>query len=103
MIAKLSPEEAREERKKREQDRETVDLFKSLVKHEGWKRYIQILNNQIAERTVDIFAPTPAGETLKSEHNKGTVFGVLYCRDVVPTIIAANEQIPSPTEEDDEP
>ena len=67
--------------------------FEAMVKTEGWHFYTELLTGQINDRMKGILSPTPPGGRDASEHNKGTVFGLLLARDLPSTTIATMKDV----------
>lgn len=71
-------------------------VFKEMIATDGWKLYVQLLNMKMNEFSQNFLNPPSAEEMpniARDYHIKGTMFGLVWARDIVPTTIAATEQI----------
>lgn len=98
----LTDQEIREELRKQKFDRERAEAFGRLVATEAWQWYVELLNNNIGERTAMLLEPVEDGKHLASEHNKGTVYGLIYARDLLPHIIAVAKELKTSDPADEE-
>lgn len=62
--------------------------FEALVATEGWKEYQLLLASHISTRASVAFEPVELANVLKSEHQKGTIYGLILARDIVGVSIA---------------
>lgn len=100
----MDKRELQEERRKLRADAARVEAFRHLIRQEGWDYFVSLLNAAVTDRMKNVLEPSADGETLKNEHNKGTVYGIIWARDLLPTIIATHEanEASNPTTEDDD-
>jgi hypothetical protein len=88
-----------EEAQKRKKDVERVRAFQIMVKSDGWQHYQELLNGKVAGLTQNIFDPPSEASTRVEDHKKGTIFGLLYARDLPSITIAAHEASEPASEE----
>lgn len=80
----------REARKADREDKEMAQLFQLLVAHEGWKRYVALLEKRI--QAMGDMVLSPAGSVngaIALEYVKGAMSGMVMARDLPSVIIAA--------------
>jgi hypothetical protein len=61
--------------------------IEAMMNTAGWKAYHSLLNGQVLERTQNLFEPTPDDAVMKSEHNKGVLYGLILARDLPSVIV----------------
>lgn len=83
-------------------DRERAELFTALLKTEGWKSYVELLNVKIQALSESILAPAGSVDGMVGlEYVKGAMSGLLVARDLPGVTITAMEQL-RPQEDSDE-
>ena len=81
---------AQEARKIELFDRQRAKLFEDLENHGGWKLFLKLLNDRITEIGQEVVAPVGSVDgVLRCEHLKGSMYGLIIARDIVPVTIAA--------------
>lgn len=81
-------------------DRQRADAFASLLKHPGWKLYVELLGSLIQDRGSLILAPAGSVDgAVFLEHVKGTMNGLILARDLLPAII---QSTPATKQDDDD-
>ena len=91
-----------EARKNLSQDIARARDMEAMMNTEGWKQYCLLLNGQIEQRTASLFTPTPVGGRDAEQHNKGTVYGLLYARDLPVTIVKSMKDLRNHLSQDEE-
>lgn len=75
-------------RKSGKADRELIQLFETLPRNAAFQAYLGLLNRMIEMRGGEILAPAGSIDgVLKGEHVKGSMFGLILARDLVPTML----------------
>jgi hypothetical protein len=81
----------------RDADREDLrraELFRSLVRTEGWQEYIKLLDAKVQAFSDQLLAPAKSVDGMvESEWIKGAMSGLIMARDVASVTIAAIEQL----------
>lgn len=90
-----------------QQDREQADALAMLVKHPAWPVYEALLDGLLAKRGALLMEPLPPNElnaVERAEHNKGTMYGIAFVRDLPRVILAAADEArkSEPASEDDD-
>lgn len=67
--------------------------FEEMCRTEGWKLFSDLMNTWINVRMAQLIGPTPEGKANETEHIKGTVYGIMMCRDTPGVNIATMKEI----------
>lgn len=85
-LLRLSREQGR-------QDRELLSLFETLPRNAAFQAYIGLLNTLLGSKTGEVIAASGGVDgVIRAEYVKGSMFGMILARDLVPTIIAQMKQ-----------
>lgn len=84
---------AKDAKKADVEDVKKARALQALTKMEGWIFYQAALNNLIADKTKNIFEPTPADGRDAEQHNKGVVYGLIVARDLPNVIVGAMREL----------
>lgn len=94
-ILKISRENDKE-------DKRRAELFEGLMRAPAFIEYCSLLNKLIEGRGMDILQPANSVDgAFALEHVKGTMFGLILARDLVPVIVTAMKPTSEPDGADD--
>lgn len=98
----LSNEEIRAEVQRQKEDKDRAERIKGLLKQPGWSDYQDLLNHHVGVRTQGMFEPLQTdNESLKQEHNKGVIYGLIFARDLLGVILMAQKEAPASEDDTD--
>lgn len=83
----MDASELREEARKQREDIQLVRDLADMMRTDGWKQYVRLLNNKIEERTESIFDPPTDGSLRREDHNKGACYALIWARDLPSVIV----------------
>ena len=71
-------------------DRERAELFGTLTRNVAFKAYLDLLNELIEARGAELMSPAGSMDgAMRLEHVKGSMYGMILARDLVPVTIAS--------------
>ena len=98
---KIREELEKQSRKADKIDKERGDLLRMLIKHPGWKVYIELLSAQMQIRSDLILGPAGSVDAMVAlEWQKGALAGLVIAGDLPSVTIAAADELRK-TEEDE--
>jgi hypothetical protein len=90
---KMNPVDRKEAAKMTSSDIKRARAFEEMCRTEGWKEYTILMNSWINQRMNDLLGPTPDNGHGRAEHIKGTVYGIMMCRDTPGVNIATMKEM----------
>jgi hypothetical protein len=90
----------REGRQADREDKERLELLKLLVRHPGWKIYLDLVTTHKQELADVLLAPARSvDEMVFLEGKKGEMRGILYAESALASTIAGLQQLVATDEE----
>lgn len=82
-------------------DTERAEVLGALARHPGWTVFVELINSKLEADGMALLSPLGSMDDIpKSEHLKGTMYGLVLARDLPQFIVESMKaQDSSPTEE----